>query len=94
MCDGVLDFFQTVNDSRVISATEGIADFNQLGGKEFPGEVHRDLPWCSQCLGAGFRAESIDGNSPLLRHRLLDCENVERSSRLVCEPFDCPQLVA
>jgi len=75
--DRLLDLFETVDDRRVITPPESIANFHQLGGEQLTCQIHRYLARCGEGFGSRFRPETIDCDSPLFCHCLLNGENGE-----------------
>src|SRR6476646_10916304 len=73
--DGALE---RMDDGGMIAAAESRSDLDQLHSEQFAHQVHRDLPRHCQILRARLGAEPLVGDVPLLRHRLLDREAVER----------------
>lgn len=69
----------------VISASEGVAYFDQLQCQELSAEVHGDLPGYGELFGACFGAQAVRCDAPLPGHDLLDGGNGDGGGRDVRE---------
>ena len=78
----------------MISATEGIADLDELSGQQLPCEIHGYLARCCEILGSRFRSKAVDGYSPLFGDGLLDSQDCQSGATIRLEALNCAQLVA
>src|SRR5688572_8546755 len=61
-----------MNDRRVVTATKGLTDFDELHFQELTSQVHRDLPRYCERLDPGLRSESLRGDTPAPGDNLLN----------------------
>src|SRR5687768_16953917 len=86
--DGVLNFFQAVDNSGMISPTEGISYFHKLSGQELTREIHSNLSGRRKIFRSRLRAKAVYRYSPLLCNCLLDGENGQSRTGVRLEAFD------
>src|SRR5512141_3001415 len=67
------DFFDAMDNCRVVSSAESMADFHKLSSKQLTCEEHRNLSGKGQGLGSCFGSKSFWRNAPFTRCGLLDC---------------------
>src|SRR6266516_681202 len=72
LADQARDLRSRVNDGRVVASTELASDLWQRGVCQFAREVHRDLAWVDDVLGAALTAELFHRKSKAVGYGRLD----------------------
>src|SRR3989442_4040569 len=78
-----LHLVDRVDHGRVVPSPERLPDLHQLHAEHVAREVHRDLPWDRQRLGAGLGAQSLGRHPPPTGHHFLDAIDARRRLRAV-----------
>src|SRR5215210_4660735 len=72
LLDQLRDLRSRVDDRCVVASTELLADLGQRAVRELAAQVHGDLPWIHDRLGATVACELVHGDPEALDDLLLD----------------------